>query len=71
MTLFASIVASAWLTVVSNGASYTFTSNQTFTVPSGTNPANQGTAFAGIERRTSADFQISPTAATTKPTAHL
>src|SRR5207245_2177264 len=31
---------------------YTFTSNQNFTAASGTNPANQGTAYGGFDTQT-------------------
>jgi hypothetical protein len=40
------------LAIVSNGTSYTFTSNQAFTATSGANPANQGTAFGGLGTKT-------------------
>ncbi len=36
------------LAIVSNGTSYTFSSNQNFTANSGTDPANQGSAFSGL-----------------------
>ncbi len=36
------------LAIVSNGTSYAFTSNQSFTPTSGTNPVNQSTAFSGF-----------------------
>ncbi len=40
--------ASENLTIVSNGSSYTFTSNQNFTANTGTDPAGHATAFGGI-----------------------
>ena len=36
------------LTIASTGTSYTFSSNQVFTTKSGTDPANQNTAFSGL-----------------------
>jgi hypothetical protein len=44
--------ASENLAIVSHGTSYTFTSLQNFTAASGTDPANQGTAFGGLGTHT-------------------
>src|SRR4051812_31692625 len=47
-TLTLNLAANENLSIVSNGTSYVFGTNQTFTATSGTDPANQGTAFTGF-----------------------